>query len=102
MQQRLLRATEVRRVLDINSVARVYSLARRGVLPGVVRIGRQVRFDPAKISAFIDGGGVPLPKTPKARAICGERNVGSGPPNSTTSTVLVGGYASQISEQGGH
>lgn len=35
-------------------------LARRGVLP-VVRVGRQLRVDPAKLSAWIEAGGAALP-----------------------------------------
>ena len=35
-------------------------LARRGILP-VVRIGRQVRVDPAKLEDFIGSGGSALP-----------------------------------------
>ena len=35
---------------------RVYELVRVGHLPAV-RLGRQIRFDPAKIRAFIEAGG---------------------------------------------
>ena len=40
---------------------RVYELARAGILPGVVRLGRQVRFDPAALERFIEAGGVETP-----------------------------------------
>jgi hypothetical protein len=53
----LVRAEEIRRLFKLSSNARVYELARRGVLPGVVRVGRQVRFDLKRILAFIDSGG---------------------------------------------
>ncbi len=36
---------------------RAYELARRGQLPGVVRIGRYVRFDPGALEEFIQAGG---------------------------------------------
>lgn len=38
------------------SKARVYQLAREGVLP-CVRLGRTIRFDPAVIQDFIGNGG---------------------------------------------
>lgn len=38
---------------------RVYELARENRLPGVVRLGRQIRFDPAKLEEFISSGGCP-------------------------------------------
>lgn len=36
--------------------ARVYALAREGVLP-VVRFGRAMRFSPAEVAAFFAAGG---------------------------------------------
>ncbi len=39
---------------------RVYQLAREGVFP-VVRVGRQVRVDPAMLEVWINGGGHKLP-----------------------------------------
>jgi hypothetical protein len=36
---------------------RGYDLAARGLMPGVVRIGRLLRVDPDKLAAFIDAGG---------------------------------------------
>lgn len=46
------------------SVARVYDLVRRGLLPAV-RIGRQLRFDENQISSWVEGGGTALDETPK-------------------------------------
>jgi predicted DNA-binding transcriptional regulator AlpA len=57
VSQKLLKASEIRKLLNLNSDARVYELARQGILPGVVRIGRQVRFDRDKIFGFIASGG---------------------------------------------
>ncbi len=61
MRKRLGRAAEVREVFDLPSDARVNELARQGLLPGVVRLGRCVRFDMEKISEFIEKGGRALP-----------------------------------------
>ena len=36
--------------------ARVYQLAREGVLP-CVRLGRQIRFDERALRAWVEGGG---------------------------------------------
>ncbi len=36
---------------------RIYQLARQGVVPGVVRLGRQVRFDPDRLEVFVSQGG---------------------------------------------
>ena len=43
------------------SKARAYEMARLGLLPGVVRLGRQVRVDMDKLEAWIDNGGQALP-----------------------------------------
>ncbi|MBC7075996.1 MAG: helix-turn-helix domain-containing protein [Syntrophomonadaceae bacterium] len=59
-EKKLWRAPHVARLLDIPE-ARVYALAREGRFPGVVRIGRHVRFDPAAIEEFIKSGGQALP-----------------------------------------
>ncbi|NPV52637.1 MAG: helix-turn-helix domain-containing protein [Firmicutes bacterium] len=56
----LLRAEEVSMLLRVPK-ARVYDLAREGVLPGVVRIGRQMRFNEQKIMEWIERGGQSLP-----------------------------------------
>jgi len=40
---------------------RVYELCRQDAIPGVVRIGRQIRIQRTKLAAFIEGGGARLP-----------------------------------------
>jgi excisionase family DNA binding protein len=56
---KLLRLGEVAEMLDVPP-ARVYEMARRGLLP-VVRMGRQVRVDPEQLETWIEAGGQPLP-----------------------------------------
>jgi len=60
MDKKLLRVQHVARLLDIPE-AGVYTLARERRLPGIVRIGRHVRFDPTRIEEFIRNGGQALP-----------------------------------------
>ena len=55
---KLLRIPEVATILDV-SEDRAYKLARSGALP-IVRIGRQIRVDPKKLSEWLDAGGAPL------------------------------------------
>lgn len=55
---KLVSADEVAAVLGVTT-ARVYEMARQGVLPSV-RLGRQIRFDPDRIKAWIDSGGQAL------------------------------------------
>ena len=57
----LATVNEIQKLLRLSSPARVYELARRGLLPGVVRLGRQVRFDRKKVLEFVDQGGQSLP-----------------------------------------
>jgi excisionase family DNA binding protein len=52
----LLTVEEVAAVLRVPR-ARAYELARTGVIPGVVRIGRQVRVDSGRLEGFIRKGG---------------------------------------------
>ena len=53
---RLLDAKEVSEILQV-SVARVYDLARQGILP-TVRIGaRQIRFEESRLVQWIQHGG---------------------------------------------
>lgn len=52
---RLLTATEVARTLAVKP-ARVHQLARAGLLP-CIRMGRQVRFDPAAVTEWLEDGG---------------------------------------------
>ena len=54
--RRLLKVPEVADILDVTT-SKVYVWAKEGILPGVVRVGCSVRFDPEKLSRFIDAGG---------------------------------------------
>ncbi len=58
MPATLLRIPRVARILDVPE-SRAYALVRDGVIPGTVRVGRQVRVDEAKLLAWIDEGGCP-------------------------------------------
>lgn len=62
MTKKLTKLMAVEEVADILGVKvhRVYQLARADILPHV-RLGRQLRFSPEKISEFIEGGGQALP-----------------------------------------
>lgn len=51
----LIQAEDVAKVLNVPK-ERVYVLARRGQIP-VVRVGRQIRFDPDRIEEWLAGGG---------------------------------------------
>ncbi len=55
----MLLVPEVAAILNV-SVPRAYELVRSGVLPSV-RLGRQIRVDPRRLEAFLDGGGQCLP-----------------------------------------
>lgn len=66
--RKLLRAREVARRLNM-PVSTVYDAARRDMLPGIVRMGRLVRFDASKLDAWIDGGGKALPEDREIRRI---------------------------------
>ena len=57
----LVKASEIRKLLNLESDSRVYDLARRAIIPGVVRIGRQVRFNVDKVLEFVEAGGQSLP-----------------------------------------
>jgi excisionase family DNA binding protein len=58
-----------RKLLTINAVAELldvpkstlYEAVRQGRVGGVVRLGRIIRFDPAKLGAWLEGGGQALP-----------------------------------------
>jgi excisionase family DNA binding protein len=58
---RLITAQEAAAVLHVTRF-RLYELARIGLLP-TVRLGRQVRFDPSALQAFIETGGKGLEAT---------------------------------------
>jgi hypothetical protein len=50
---------DVAAIIDVR-LDRAYELARTGVLPGVVRIGRQIRVNPDQLQRFIENGGAPV------------------------------------------
>ena len=56
----LLTLPEAARVLRIRE-GRAYDLARKGLLPGVVRIGRSVRIDENRLREWLQTGGTTLP-----------------------------------------
>jgi excisionase family DNA binding protein len=57
--QELLTVQETAKILKVREF-RVHDMVRTGELPAV-HLGRQVRVDPAALSAFIEGGGKRLP-----------------------------------------
>jgi excisionase family DNA binding protein len=57
-EKRLLTVPEVASILRVKP-ARVYELARDGLLP-VTRIGRQIRIHPDQLDHWLRGGGQPL------------------------------------------
>ena len=60
---KLLKAPEVAERLGL-PLARVYALARKGQIGGVVRLGRQRRFDPRELDTWIQAGGLPVSGEP--------------------------------------
>ena len=66
---RLLTAKQTAEVLQV-ALPRVYELAREGTIPAV-HLGRQIRFDEAKLHEWVSqGGSIPKEdeKTEKGRA----------------------------------
>lgn len=59
MSAKLLTVPEVAKYLQVTN-ARVYELVREGTVQAV-RLGRQVRINPAILQDFVDRGGVALP-----------------------------------------
>ena len=58
---KLLRMTQVAEYLDI-PLLRAYELARKGTLPGVVRIGpRQIRVNEEALAQWVRDGGASQP-----------------------------------------
>lgn len=57
MPEKLLRMSEVAALID-TSLPRAYELVRQGVIPGVVRLGRQIRVNPDVLARWMnqDGG----------------------------------------------
>jgi excisionase family DNA binding protein len=56
MPGKLLRMPEVAALID-TSLPRAYELVRLGVIPGVVRLGRQIRVNPDVLAKWITQGG---------------------------------------------
>jgi excisionase family DNA binding protein len=56
MPGKLLRMSEVAALID-TSLPRAYELVRLGVIPGVVRLGRQIRVNPDALDKWINQGG---------------------------------------------
>ena len=56
----LLTPKQVGALLQV-SRCRVYELIRLGLLPGTVRVGRQIRVDPSRLDEFVRTGGSALP-----------------------------------------
>ena len=52
---KLLRVEEVAQLLDV-SRARCYELVRRKLIPAI-RVGRQIRVDPAQLEMWMNNGG---------------------------------------------
>lgn len=56
MPEKLLRMSEVAALID-TSLPRAYELVRLGMIPGVVRLGRQIRVNPDVLAEWITQGG---------------------------------------------
>ena len=61
---KLIRVAAVAAMLDV-SRARAYELIRSGVIPGV-RLGRQVRVDPAQLAKWLEEGGATVEDEPQS------------------------------------
>ena len=57
---RYWRVAKVARLLDAPEDT-VYDGLRRSTIPGLIRVGRLVRVDAAKLTAWLDAGGGALP-----------------------------------------
>jgi excisionase family DNA binding protein len=55
MPEKLLRMPEVAALID-TSLPRAYELVRQGIIPGVVRLGRQIRVNPDVLSEWMTRG----------------------------------------------
>ena len=60
MSEKLLTLSESAAMLNVK-YPRAAELVRLGLMPGVVRLGRQIRIDPIKLHEFIQEGGRALP-----------------------------------------
>lgn len=67
MSEKLLRIPKVAEIID-TSVPRAYELVRLGVIPGVVRLGRQIRVNPNALAEWMAGGGVVQQSSKEASA----------------------------------
>lgn len=52
MPEKLLRMSEVAALID-TSLPRAYELVRQGVIPGVIRLGRQIRVNPDVLAKWM-------------------------------------------------
>ena len=59
LTRRIVGVKPIAELLDVKP-ARVYELAQRDILPHI-KLGRQVRFDMAKVEAWLEAGGQALP-----------------------------------------
>jgi excisionase family DNA binding protein len=57
--KQLITANEIARMLNVTK-ARVYDLARQGIIPSI-DMGRNIRFDTEQIESWIRNGGKSLP-----------------------------------------
>jgi excisionase family DNA binding protein len=62
---RLLTASELAAQLGL-TLARTYAMARNGLVP-TVWLGRQLRFEPNAIRAWLTAGGTPLRRPPRRK-----------------------------------
>lgn len=66
MGEPAMTSSEVMRRLNIRDHETLYALVRAKRLPAV-RLGREYRFDPDAVEAFIRGGQDELPRRPERR-----------------------------------
>jgi len=58
--EKLLTVSQIAEILGV-SRPRAYELLRLNLVPGKVRIGRQIRIDPQRLARWIEDGGQALP-----------------------------------------
>lgn len=56
MSTKLLKVPKVAEIIDA-TIPRTYELLRQGIIPGIVRMGRQIRVDPDALAEWIARGG---------------------------------------------
>lgn len=56
VSSRFLKVVDVAELMDVPA-STVYDLARQGRIAGLVRFGRHVRFDKAKLERWLEQGG---------------------------------------------